>query len=114
MRAWILGGLLTLAACSEKLEGSTWKGKFEKDTVTFWSTAATTVKATWSRDWNGPPQSTTSEMTYAVDGKTVLMKTGDKVTVRGQLENGDMVGVPVDFGFEDLDSKARIVVKKQK
>jgi hypothetical protein len=115
MMALAIGLGIATTACSEKLENTTWKGNYEKDSVTFDFQAGNAVKVTWSKGFREKPTNTSSDMTYSVDGKTVLFKNAnDKVTAKAQLENGDMVGRPVDFGFEDLDSTARVVVKRVK
>jgi hypothetical protein len=105
--------LLSVAGCSDKLDGSTWKGQYLKDSVTLEFVSSDHVTCTWTRDWSGTPMSTTSEMTYSIDGKLIYLK-AEKVTGKLQMENGELVGKPVDFGFENLDSTARVVAKRQK
>jgi hypothetical protein len=109
--AAMLGSILAVAGCTEKLEGTKWKGQYLKDSVTLDFVSSDHVKCTWSRDWSGTPMNTTSEMTYSVEGKLIYLKT-DKVTGKVQLENGELVGKPVDFGFENLDSTARVAAKR--
>jgi hypothetical protein len=106
------GVMLSVVGCSQKLDGSTWKGQFERDTVTFEFGAGDKVKCTWTKGFGDHPISTSSDMTYSIDGNTILFK-ASKVTGKATLEGNQMIATPVDLGFENLDSKARVVVKRQ-
>jgi hypothetical protein len=114
---WALA--ITLGAmsigCSPRLEGTTWKGSYDKDSVTIEFLSGNNAKMTWAKGFRDKPTTNSSDTTYSIDGKMVYFKNArDKVTAKAQLEGDELVGRPVDFGFEDLDSTARVSVKRQK
>jgi hypothetical protein len=106
--------VLLLFGCGQKLQGTTWEGKYNANTITYDFIGSDTAKLTMLRPGRSPDVDT---FNYAMDGKLVKftwMGTIGTLT----LDDGKLVGTPADIdlgrrGLHD-DTTTQVVLTKKK